>query len=192
MLTTAFGWLAELMSLLGSLIPRYHHQLCTDVGVSITRGARVRVLSLGITWYWPFWTEIYYRARNTQTKLLPSQTLTTSDGERVTVGGMVRYDINGSDHDAIKAALVETDDVDRSLVDESLAVYCEYITSNTWQDLCADRTKTNTAITYKVRSVLRQYGVNVLRAQITNLSTCFTIAHVRTDAAPYDEYVEGE
>jgi len=187
MWSTAFGWLGQLVGLLGSMIPQYFHHETMNVAVSIKRGDRVKVLRYGIAWFWPFWTEIYHRPANIQTKRIPSQTLTTSDRIRVIAGGVVRYHIERDDEDAIRQAMVETDDVDRAIVDETLAVFCEFITGHNFEDLYkSERKAINTKITTRVRAELRRYGVYVDRAQITNLSTCTTIALVRTDAAYSD------
>jgi len=191
MWTTAFGWMGELFGAFGSLIPQRHHNEVMNIAVSITRGDVVKVLKYGITWYWPWWTEVYSRAANLQTKRIPAQTLTTRDGKRVTAGGVVRYHIDCGDKDAILSAMVETDDVDRAIVDEALAVFCEFVTSNSFDSMCGIRKDINTRITLRVRAELKRYGVYVDRAQLTNLSTCTTIALVQTEAG-YNDGAEEE
>lgn len=184
---TAFGWLADLLGTFGSLIPQYHHLECVDIGVSITRGSRVKILKPGIIWYWPFWTSIYYSPANVQTVSLPTQALLTRDEKRVVAGGMVRYTLV----DAEKA-LVDTDDVDQAIVDEALAVICEYITSKTVGDIQKNRTQTNTELTRSVRKGLNQYGVQTGRAQLTDFSPCITLNHVGMPPTVTGENLEGE
>lgn len=181
MWTSAFGWAASLMESFGSLIPRYIHHEWTNVGIAITRGTKVKVLRYGVRYYWPFWTEIYTRACTQQTKRIPNQTLTTKDSRRITSGGVVRYHIDRDDDSAIISAMAETDDVDRVIVDEALAVFCEMITDSDFDTTRGNRKEVNTRITRACRTALKPYGVYVDRAQVTNFSTCSTHALVRID-----------
>lgn len=170
------GWFGALMDAIRSFLPAWHHLEKTDVGVTITRGSKVKVLRPGIVFYWPFWTSLYYRAANTQTEKLPPQSLMTRDQPptRVTAGGMVRYKVT----DPV-LALVETDDVNTAIVDESLAVFCEWITSRELAEVMRTRrSDVNTSLTRAVRSSLRPYGVFVIRAQLTDYSLCTTLNHV--------------
>lgn len=192
MWVSAFGWLASLFENFGSLIPQYIHHEWTNVAVSIKRGKRRKVLRYGINFYWPFWTEVYTRACTQQTKRIPNQTLTTKDGHRITSGGVVRYHIDRDDKEAILQALCETDDVDRVIMDEALAVFCEFITDNDWEELRGNRRKVNTLITRACRTALKPYGVYVDRAQITNLSKCSTLALVKIDTGYEESNEEGE
>ena len=167
------AWLAELIGFLGSLIPQYHHLELTDVGVTITRGSKVKVLSPGLIFYWPVWTTLLYRAANIQTVGLPPQALLTNEKEEVVVGGMVRYKVK----DAQKA-LIETDDVDSAIIDETLAEVCLFVSEHDVSEVQTKRESVNKALTEKVRSALRKYGVYVQRAQLTDFSTCLTLNHV--------------
>jgi regulator of protease activity HflC (stomatin/prohibitin superfamily) len=153
--------------------------------VAITRGQRIKPLSPGIVWYWPFWTSIYHRAATIQTKDLKTQTLMTKDHKTVAAGCMVRYCIPQAwseeptriDNADIKA-LIETDDVDQAITDETLAVLCEYVTNQGVDTINADRSVVNKTLTNKVRSVLRSYGVYVLRAQLTDFAIGLPVIHI--------------
>lgn len=182
---SAFAWLGQLMSTLGSLLPAWQHVECTEVAASITRGSKVRALEPGVYFYWPFWTSIYTMPRKRQTKNLPTQSLMTQDGQRVVVGGMVRYEIV----DALES-LIETHDVDAALVDESLAILCEYITQQTLPDIQASRQKVNTAITLKIRAALKAYGIETARAQLTDFAPALVLNHVGNFQRPSED--EGE
>jgi regulator of protease activity HflC (stomatin/prohibitin superfamily) len=173
MIDSALGWVGQVAETLGSLIPTWIHIDCTEAGASVTRGRNVRALTPGIWWYWPFWTIVFHRPGNRQTANLPTQALHTADGNQIVVGGMVRFTIE----DPTKA-LIDTDDVETAITDESLAVICEYVTQQTLDEIQKDRKQVNTAITLKVRSALRPYGVAVERAQLTDFSRCRTLNHV--------------
>ena len=171
-MSTALGWLAELLGTLGSLIPQWHHLESIYVGVAITRGNRIKPLKPGIIWYWPFWTMIYYRYSNRQTKDLQTQTMTTADGQVVAVGCMVRYKVI----DAVKA-IIDTLSVDRAIVDEALAVLCAYITKRTLAVLLEDRLKINAELTKQIRTALEKYGVYVEKAQLTDFGQGRLLIH---------------
>ena len=49
-MTNPFSWIGEIANALGAFVPTWVHLECTDVGVAIKRGDRVRALSPGITW----------------------------------------------------------------------------------------------------------------------------------------------
>ncbi|GAF73950.1 unnamed protein product [marine sediment metagenome] len=182
----AFAWLGQLAETLGSLIPTWHHQEWQDVGVAIKRGRIIISLRPGIIWHWPFWTIIYSRAANKQTKDLKTQTLMTNDNIAVAAGCMVRYTIprpwineeaQRIENADIKA-LIETEDVDRAIEDETLAVLCEYVTGKSLQDINGNRKKVNTDLTLQVRSTLKQYGAYVERAQLTDFSEGTPLIHI--------------
>ena len=173
MTTSPLEWIGTIASYFGSFVPRWVHLECWQAGVLVKRGTRATALEPGITWYWPYWSTVYTRPANRQTVNLPAQTLMTADGEVVAAGCMVRYKID----DALQA-LVETEDVDQAIADETVAVLREFITARTLPDVQADPNKVNTALTLKTRSQLRGYGVQVERAQLTDFARGRTLIHV--------------
>ena len=183
-------WIGELARWLGQFFPRLRHLECTDIGVFIKRGIRVRVLSPGIHLFWPVWTSFYCRPANIQTADLPTQALTTLDHKVVVVGGMLRYEFDRS-KEAVYKALVGTDDVEAALIDEALAVFCAHITSLPLEKLQQERTAVNRSLTGKLSTALSTYGVKVLRAQLTDFSPCMTLNHVgvlpKRPPVEYDE-----
>lgn len=177
MLAASASWITEAIQWVGKLFPRMTHLECTDIGVTIKRGAAVRVLAPGIHWYWPIWTSFYCRPANTQTATLSTQALTTLDGKVVVVGGMVRYEFSRAEDD-VRLALVETDDVEGSLEDEALAIFCDFVTTKNLSEIQEQRAKTNSSLTGRLATRLANYGVKVIRAQLTDFSPCFTLNHV--------------
>ncbi len=170
---SALGWIGKLFEFLGSLFPRLLIVQATQLGVLFIRGKKVKPVGPGLWVYWPFWTVADVRAAVRQTENLPSQALLTLDGQTVVAGGMVRYEVVDA-----RAALAETYDVDAAIADEALAVLCEFVTQKTLADIQRDRAKVNTELTRKIRSALSAYGVNVLRAQLTDFAPCVTLNHV--------------
>ncbi|MCP4900018.1 MAG: SPFH domain-containing protein [bacterium] len=188
-MTSALTWFGEMMQTAGKLLPRIRHLECTDIGVCIKRGRRVKVLKPGIHIFWPIWTSFYCRPGNVQTADLPPQSLTTLDYKVVAVGGMLRYEFNRHP-DAVTKALINTDDVEGAIIDEAMAVFCAFITSKPMVELTEERVKTNRSLTGKLTTRLAEYGVRVLRAQLTDFSPCITLNHVGIPKHIHEEEYE--
>lgn len=182
----ALSWIGQIAQTLGSLIPTWHHIEWCDVCVAITRGKHLKSIQPGIIWYWPFWTTIYHRIAARQTKDLKTQTLMTKDNIVVAIGCMVRYKIprpwvEGEENlieDADIKALIDTHDIDNSVIDETLAVLCVYITEKTLTEINHDRALVNQEITEIVRERMATYGVYVERAQLTDLAQGTPLIHI--------------
>jgi regulator of protease activity HflC (stomatin/prohibitin superfamily) len=182
-------WIGELARWIGRIFPRLLHLECTDIGVFITRGRRVKVIRPGLWVYWPIWTAAYQRPANVQTLRLPPQSLLTDDKEVVVAGGMIRYEFDRTP-DAVEKALVYTDDVENAIEDEALGVFCKFITSKELVTLQGERTAINQSLTGRLKTALALYGVNVQRAQLTDFTTCVTLNHLGVRMAPHPEYEE--
>lgn len=170
-------WIGELARWIGRFFPRLMLLDCTDIGAFIKRGTRVKILKPGLHLYWPIWTTPAYRPANIQTVTLPPLALVTEDGKRVVAGGMIRYEF-GRDDDSVHNALIDTEDVEAAIVDECLAVFSAHVTSQPFDKLRLARADTSRSLTGKLTRALASYGVNVLRAQLTDLSPCTTLNHV--------------
>ncbi len=171
----AFGWIGRIFEFLGTFVPRLLIVDATQLGVAFRRGKHIICLVPGLHIFWPFWTTVTVRAAVRQTDNLPTQALQTKDNKTIVVGGMVRYRIID-----VRKAVAETFDLDTAIIDESLAVICEYIVERDFTEVRGNRQKSNTAITKKIRTALKTYGVEVERAQLTDLSTCMTLCHLGT------------
>ena len=170
-------WIGELARWIGRIFPRLLHLECTDIAIFISRGRNIHVLKPGLWVYWPIWTTFFLRPANIQTVALHAQALVTEDGKRVVAGGMVRYEF-GRNEESVRRALVDTEDVEAAIMDESLGVFCSYITAQTFDKICRERLAVNRSLTGRLDTVLNCYGVKVLRAQLTDFSPCTTLNHV--------------
>lgn len=170
---STFAWLAELMQFVVSFIPRVLIVEATHGGVAFIRGSNIKPLTPGIYVYWPLWTKVETIPTVRQTVNLPAQALTTLDGQQVVAAGMVRYQIQ-----SVTKALAQSWDVDRAIVDESLVVFCEYVTAHSFGEIQKDRATVNKALTQGLRSSLLKYGVRIELAQLTDFSVCLTLNHV--------------
>lgn len=175
----AFDWLGDLIRIVITILWPFWRIIIekTHGGVKFQFGKKVKPLGPGVHWYWPLWTKVLTIPTVRQTSSLPQQALLTKDNKEVIVGGMIRYRVV----DIIKA-LVETYDPDTAVVEESLAIFCEYITSRTIDDI-NDREIVNEELTVLVNERLSEYGMECLKAQITDFCTCITLNHVGTKKA---------
>ena len=173
----AFTWLSELWQFVVGLLPHFHRHELTDICVTITWGRFVKVRTPGVFLYWPPITAVYYRPANIQTHISSPLTLLTSDRESISVRAMVRFTIE----DAVKA-MIDTDDVESAIEDESEAALAEFVTSRTLDELLGARRKVNTSLTTQVRTQLRRYGVKVDRAQLTDSGTSMTLHHITANS----------
>jgi regulator of protease activity HflC (stomatin/prohibitin superfamily) len=168
---SAFQWIADLFATLQAFIPTWDHVRHFEAAVYL-KGGRVGVdIKPGIFWYWPFWTTVVKVERVRQTTKLRTELL-TKDSVAVTVGAMVRYQIDDS-----VLALAETYDLDAAIEDETLAVLCDFITTRAVSEVQDDRPGVNTKITLKVRSALKPYGIAVERAQLTAFAEGVLLIH---------------
>lgn len=87
---------------------------------------------------------------------------------------MLRYEFDRSP-EAVKKALVDTEDVECALIDEALAIFCAFVTDKPFLELQGERFRINRSLTGKLATQLATYGVNVLRAQLTDFSPCTTL-----------------
>jgi hypothetical protein len=165
------GVLGEALQWIARIVPRVRHLECTDIGVFIKRGDRVRVLSPGMHIFWPIWTAFYSRPANVQTVKFPATAI-----EDMLVGGMCRYSFL-RDEVSVHSALVGTDDVEASIVDEAAAVFCEYVTGRRPAAIRGNLKKANRKLTKKLSDRLQPFGVHVMRAQLTDFSQCVTLNH---------------
>ncbi len=182
-------WIGELAKWLSRFFPRIIHLECTDIGLFVTRGAKVRVLNPGVWIFWPLWTTLYRRPANIQTVVLPTQSLLTEDAKVVVAGGMIRYRFDRTP-DSVKQSLIDTEDVEAAITDEAIGVFCAYITSQPLGKLKDDRAAVNRSLTTRLGTALSLYGVCVLRAQLTDFSPCLTLNHVGINSAKAQEFEE--
>ena len=169
----ALGWIGKLFEFFGSLFPRLLIVEATHGGVIFIRGKNIKTISAGLHLYWPFWSKVALLPTVRQPVNLPTQALTTKDGKRVVVGGIVRFRIG-----SITRAITKTWDLDQIIVDESLGVFSDYITSQDFLTVQNDRPKVAKELTEKLKEKLSYYGVLPIEAKLTDFCQCITLNHV--------------
>lgn len=164
----ALAWVGHLAEWFGQFFPRWVIVKITHRYVKFVRGYRVVELKPGLHFWWPVTTVIDSFPVVRQTDNLPSQTLMTTDGKVVTISGLVIYEVA----DIVKAftmcfGLVLT------IRDISLAAIHGICADMTLDELhTAHRKGTlDTRLRNETRKQLEEFGVRVLKVQLTDLAT---------------------
>lgn len=106
-----------------------------------------------------------------QTVNTRTQALVTKDNRQIAAGGVVIYSIN----DIVQAIGKLNWQPDDTVKDISQAAIVHVITSMTYEELKAGVSdKVEEALTLRTRKALRQYGIYVHRAALTDFSPCRT------------------
>lgn len=172
----AFGWISAIAEYFGQWVPRPYIVRTTHMAVKFVRGKRVKILGAGWYWYMPVFSDVFTFPVVKQVATVVGQPGVTKDGKSVAVGGMVRYEIQTEDD--FRKAMTECHEIDDIVGDETLAVINNLVATKTFADITGDRQATNTDLTRQVRSVLKDYGLYVLRAQLTHFGPAHTLVHV--------------
>jgi regulator of protease activity HflC (stomatin/prohibitin superfamily) len=163
----ALGWIGQLVEWLGMFIPRRIIIDTTHAGVKWVMGKRVVPLAPGLHFYWPLLTEYRTYPTARQAADLRTQTLMTTDGKTLVVGGLIVYEI----HD-IEAILAHTWDPEQTIKDIALSAIHEVLVRQSWIDIRTGQEQgtLNLKLRKRVRQELGKYGVKVLKVTLTDLA----------------------
>lgn len=128
-LETLFCWVPWLLRWVLSWFPTRLRLGAHEEGVKI-RGAEVFALGPGTVWYFGRWSEVFVDNVKRKVKWLPDKPLTTRDGKRVRVGGVIIYYITN-----IKTWLVENELPDEGLQADATRVLRNFITSKDFSEI---------------------------------------------------------
>lgn len=128
-LETLFCWVPWLITWVVSWMPTRGRLYVYEGGVKIT-GGKVKVLKHGTYWFFQRWSEVF--ADNIKRKVveLTKQVLTTRDGKRVRVGGVLIYHIKN-----IETWLVENENPEQSVTVEAERVLREWVRNHDFQEV---------------------------------------------------------
>ena len=174
---SAFAWIGHIVEWFGQFFPRWTIIRTTHGGVKWIRGKKVVPLKPGWHIYWPLTTdfETYPTAR--QAADLRTQTLMTTDGKTMVVGGLIVYEIKD-----IEAILAHTFDPDQTVKDIAMSAIADVLVKMSWVDIRTEQeTGTlNLRLRKRVRRELTKYGVKVLKTTITDLAQTRVIKLLQT------------
>lgn len=166
---SALAWVGQVAAWIGQWIPRWVIVTTTCAAVKFVKGHTVVSCAPGIHWYWPVTTIFLMHPTARQTVNLRAQTVMTSDGRTIVVGGMVVYEIAD-----IQKILAHTYDPDETIKDIAMSSAHDVCCQLAWDDLREQQR--NGALDRKLkveaRKDLDSYGVKVLKMTLTDLAPC--------------------
>ncbi len=167
----ALGWIGEIFQTLMKLVPWLVIVPATHGGVAFVRGRHVREWKPGLHWYWPVATTYKLMVTVRQTQLIQTRVIMTKDKQTVMVGALVTYYV-----DDIVAAVAQIADLASDVMERSQGAIFSAIAATSLDDIHADRSDFNRALTERVGKALNGYGVKVLQAQLTEFAPCRAFA----------------
>lgn len=168
---SAFAWLGQIFDAILQFFPRRVIVRATHGGVKWRWRGEPLELRPGVRWYWPLLSEVEMHVVARQTVNTRTQALVTKDNRQIAAGGVVIYSIN----DIVQAIGKLNWQPDDTVKDISQAAIVHVITSMTYEELKAGVSdKVEEALTLRTRKALRQYGIYVHRAALTDFSPCRT------------------
>ena len=171
----AFDFINDIAQWFGDLLPQWELLPPTDGGVKFLPGGKVKELKPGyIYWWWPVTTEVVTISINRQT-LTFSQRLTTKDRCTVQCNTVVVFRIV----DVIKA-IVDTHDFEDTIGEAAQKLTIKPIMSREFDTIRTDMAESNemrNEVTRAARSLLSDYGVEVVDAYVADFTETKVFSH---------------
>ena len=163
----ALGWIGQIAKWLGQFFPRWVIILTTHGGCKFVRGHRVVPLAPGWHLFWPLTTEVLLYPTARQAADLRTQTIMTTDGKTLVVGGLIVYEIKD-----VAAILAHTWDPEQTIKDIALSAIHDVLVRMSWIDIRTSQElgTLNLKLRKRVRRELDKFGVKVLKTTITDLA----------------------
>jgi regulator of protease activity HflC (stomatin/prohibitin superfamily) len=171
----AFDFLNDLMQWLGELAPRWDLLEPTHGGVKFKWRGKVSQLTPGrIYWWWPVTTKVRTIPIKRQTMVI-GQRLTTKDEISVAANIVVAYVI-----DDVTLALVETIDHSDTIGEIAQKLTIKPLMGRTFDEIITDMADNNNMrneCTREAKKLLREYGVGVLDAYVSDFTETTVFSH---------------
>jgi regulator of protease activity HflC (stomatin/prohibitin superfamily) len=167
---SALAWIGQIAEWIGRFIPRLVIMPSNMGGVKyIGRFGSMRVEAMppGLHVYWPLVTEVETYPTARQTDNLPTQTISTSDGKTVAIAGLATYEVAD-----ILMLLPTTFQPDKAISEITLTAIHDVASRMTWEELQSEQRRgtLETKLRNAARKQLEEYGVRVIRVQLTDLA----------------------
>lgn len=156
-------WLRDLINRLLSIFPRTLILGPHEAGVRITFGKRATKLGAGWWIYWPLVQRILYMNIPTQVVDLRAQSIRTQDNESAVVSGAIQYSIRD-----IKKAILDVQDVDKSLETLALGIIFDFVHSRKLDD-CRNIETLKAEILKGIKEAATGWGLKIEKVYITDL-----------------------
>jgi len=174
-MSIGLDWINDVAEWIGDLIPEWDLLEPTDGGVKFKPGGKIVVLKPGhIYWYWPATTKVVTLPIKRQT-LSFNQRLTTKDDASVSINTVIVYTVND-----VQKALVETNDFEDTIEEVAQKLTVQPVESRTFDEIRADMADSNemrNELTRRARSLLSDYGVEVLDAYMSDFTETRVLSH---------------
>jgi len=167
-------WINDVAYWVGDLIPQWDLLQIDEGGVKYLPGGKVRVLKPGIYWWWPVTTNVVTIDIKRQT-LTFGQRLTTKDEVAVQCNTVIVFTIND-----VEKALVDTFDFEDTVGEVAQKLTIRPIMSRTFEQICTDMADSNemrNEVTRAARSLLSDYGVEVLDGYVCDFTETKVFSH---------------
>lgn len=182
------GWIGQIFEWILSIFPRIVIVRSTSRAVCFSRGKYPILWKPGLHWYIPLISEYEEHEVVRQTKTLPKQLLTTTDGVIIGINGLVIYTISD-----ILTLFTETSDWSDVIRDHSIEIISNIISNSSSEKLRTQYFELKEEILTELKADLKEYGVEIKRVSFTNfvfLNFCFGTWDIDGDLAPSYEFVQ--
>lgn len=185
MIDQAFGWLGQLAEFFGSLFPRLTIVKTSHRALKYRHGKNLILLQPGLHLYWPLVTELEWASVVQQVIVHAPHVLETADGVPVVAGGITVYQVS----DPLKY-LAENEDPDAVIDDVAAAAIRQVVVTHRYAELGTDLAAIDTELTAASRSLLRSFGVRVIRTRLTDLARTrpLHLTGIPPSPHPHDEH----
>ncbi len=179
-------WLTNILETLRNVFPRTFTVFPDEAGVRITLGTRVKTLKPGWYIYWPVIQHAEKLSVMPQAVDLRPQSVHTSDGVDMVIGGAILYRISDA-----KKAILNVLDYDRSVQVLALGVIADFFMGEHEKDWKVNLESLRDSILQGVREEAAGFGLKIMKIYITDLG-CAKNLRVLGDTAIYKPEFEEE
>jgi regulator of protease activity HflC (stomatin/prohibitin superfamily) len=172
----AFMWLRDIADWLGMFVPRRVIVDSTHGWVKFVKGGKIITGGPQIVMFWPVTTNLHTYPTARQAVSLPSQVITTKDGQTVAIGGLLVYDI--ADLEKILAHTYDPEETIKDIAASSLHDVC---CRETWDDLRGGQGRQlDTKLKNEAKKDLDDYGVRVIKFTLTTMALATVTRVIRS------------
>lgn len=156
-------WLKKLFDKLLSVFPCILILAPYEAGIRITFGKRCTAKSSGWYLYWPLIQRMIWMEIQTQVVDLRTQSVRTQDNHDIIISGAIQYSIKD-----IEKAIVNVQDVDKSLETLSLGIILDFVRGKSLKD-CQDLDVLRLEILKGLKDAAKGWGLKIEKIFITDL-----------------------
>jgi regulator of protease activity HflC (stomatin/prohibitin superfamily) len=164
---SALAWIGHIAEWIGQWFPRWKVLDTTEGAIKYVRGIPKLCLPGRVHWYWPVTTlwQPYPTAR--QTDRLETQTMETKDGKTFIVAGTITYCVPD-----LMALVTTTHSPAATVVELSASAVHDICCDFDWETLQREQRlgTLKTKLKNEAQKQLKDYGVTVIKLQLTNLA----------------------